>query len=75
MIALLLSFCAGVEAQWNPLNAVKEMQKQADGMLLKMERGTLRIVSSRPSGYVTTYVMSCSRRCPCGYARWSVTSS
>ena len=44
MLMLLLSFCVAAEAQWNPLNHVSGMQKQADGIVLKMERGTLRIM-------------------------------
>ena len=56
MIALLLSFCASVvEAQWNPLNPVKDMQKQADGIVLKMERGTLRITACSDSIVRVTY--------------------
>jgi alpha-D-xyloside xylohydrolase len=56
LLALLLSFCAGAaEAQWNPLNPVKDMQKQADGILLKMERGTLRITACSDSIVRVTY--------------------
>ena len=56
LLALLLSFCAGAaEAQWNPLNPVKEMQKQADGILLKMERGTLRLTVCSDSIVRVTY--------------------
>lgn len=55
MIALLLSFCGAAEAQWNPLNPVREMQKQADGIVLKMERGTLRITACSDSIVRVTY--------------------
>jgi alpha-D-xyloside xylohydrolase len=43
LLLLLLSFCAAADAQWNALNPVQSVKKQADGVLLKMERGTLRI--------------------------------
>ncbi|MBV9888917.1 MAG: DUF4968 domain-containing protein [Acidobacteria bacterium] len=52
---LLLSFCAGAGAQWNPLNPVREMQKQADGIVLKMERGALRITACSDSIVRVTY--------------------
>jgi alpha-D-xyloside xylohydrolase len=58
LLALLLSFCAGAEAQWTPLNPVREMQKQADGILLKMERGTLRISVCTDSIVRVTYASS-----------------
>jgi alpha-D-xyloside xylohydrolase len=45
LFALLLSFCVAAGAQWNPLNPVRDMQKQADGVVLKMERGTLRVTA------------------------------
>jgi alpha-D-xyloside xylohydrolase len=55
LFALLLSFCVSARAQWNPLNPVKEMQKQADGIVLKMERGTLRITAASESIVRVTY--------------------
>src|SRR5580698_9170370 len=54
-LALLLSFCVSAQAQWNPLNPVRDMQKQADGILLKMERGTLRITAASDSIVRVTY--------------------
>ena len=55
MLSLLLFFCAGADAQWNPLNPVRDMQKQADGIMLKMERGTLRITACSDSIVRVTY--------------------
>ncbi len=55
LIALLLFFCARADAQWNPLNPVREMQKQADGIVLKMERGVLRITACSDSIVQVTY--------------------
>jgi len=55
LLALLLSFCAPARAQWNALNPVKEVQKQADGILLKIERGTLRITACSDSIVRVTY--------------------
>ena len=31
-LTLLLSFCAGAEAQWNPLNPVTNVEPQDDGV-------------------------------------------
>ena len=55
LLALLFSFCAVAGAQWNALNPVADMQKQADGILLKMERGTLRITACSDSIVRVTY--------------------
>ena len=55
LLALLLFFCAGAEAQWNPVNPVREMEKQENGVLLKMERGTLRIAAYSDSIVRVTY--------------------
>jgi alpha-D-xyloside xylohydrolase len=55
LMALLFSFCVGAEAQWNPLNPVRGMEKQADGIVLKMERGTLRVTAASDSIVRVTY--------------------
>ena len=55
MLALLFSFCARAGAQWNPLNPVADMRKQADGIVLKMEHGTLRITACSDSIVRVTY--------------------
>jgi alpha-D-xyloside xylohydrolase len=54
-LALLLSFCAAAGAQWNPLNPVRDMRKQADGIVLRMERGTLRVTACSDSIVRVTY--------------------
>jgi alpha-D-xyloside xylohydrolase len=55
LLLLLLSFCVAVGAQWNPLNPVQGVTKQADGVVLKMERGTLRIEVCSDSIVRVTY--------------------
>jgi alpha-D-xyloside xylohydrolase len=55
LLTLLFIFCATAGAQWNPLNPVADMQKQADGIVLKMERGTLRITACSDSIVRVTY--------------------
>ena len=55
LIALLFCFCVAAEAQWNPLNPGRDIQKQANGILLKMERGTLRITACSDSVVRVTY--------------------
>jgi alpha-D-xyloside xylohydrolase len=55
LLALLFYFCGTAGAQWNPLNPVRDMQKQADGIVLKMERGTLRITACSDSVVRVTY--------------------
>jgi alpha-D-xyloside xylohydrolase len=42
-LLLLLSFCPGAGAQWSPLNPVQSFKKQADGVLVTMLQGTLRV--------------------------------
>jgi alpha-D-xyloside xylohydrolase len=42
-VLLLLSFCPGAGAQWNPLNPVQSFKKQSDGVLVTMLQGTLRV--------------------------------
>ena len=55
MLLLLLSFCAAADAQWNALNPVQSVKKQADGVLLTMEHGTLRIEACSDSIVRVTY--------------------
>jgi alpha-D-xyloside xylohydrolase len=42
-LAVNLLAASGVRAQWNPLNGVVDVKQQDDGMLLKMQKGTLRL--------------------------------
>jgi alpha-D-xyloside xylohydrolase len=55
LLLLLLSFCAAANAQWSPLNPVQSVKKQMDGVLLTMERGTLRIEVCSDSIVRVTY--------------------
>ena len=47
---------AGVAcAQWNPLNPVTDVKKQSDGVVLTMQKGTLRLVVCSDSVVRVTY--------------------
>ena len=42
-LVVSLSMATGVRAQWNVLNSVADVKQQEDGVLLKMQKGTLRL--------------------------------
>jgi alpha-D-xyloside xylohydrolase len=54
-LVVSLSVASGVRAQWNPLNGVAEVKQQDDGVLLKMQRGTLRLQICSDSIVRVTY--------------------
>ncbi len=46
---------ATASAQWNPLNPVTDVKQQSDGVVLKMQKGTLRLVVCADSIVRVTY--------------------
>jgi alpha-D-xyloside xylohydrolase len=50
-----LSLASGVRAQWNPLNGIADVKQQVDGVLLKMQKGTLRLQICSDSIVRVTY--------------------
>jgi alpha-D-xyloside xylohydrolase len=54
-VLLLLCFSASALAQWNPLNPVTGVKQQADGLVLTMHVGTLRLLVCSDSIVRVTY--------------------
>jgi alpha-D-xyloside xylohydrolase len=55
LLSMLCSFCPVVRAQWSPLNPVTAIEKQADGVVLAMKEGGLRVEVLTPSILHVTY--------------------
>ena len=55
LLLLLSAFPASILAQWNPLNPVTSVKKQADGVVLTMKSGTLRLLICSDSIVRVTY--------------------
>src|SRR5438045_3232338 len=51
-----LAIAASAFGQWNPLNPVADVKEQDDGVLLKMQTGTLRLQICSDSIVRITYV-------------------
>jgi len=43
LLFLLLELATSLHAQWNPLNPIEGVQKQADGLLFTTQAGVLRV--------------------------------
>jgi alpha-D-xyloside xylohydrolase len=43
LLCVMLGLSCRASAQWNPLNPVEKVQRQSDGALFTMKRGTLRL--------------------------------
>jgi alpha-D-xyloside xylohydrolase len=54
-LVVSLSMASGVRAQWNVLNSVADVKQQEDGVLLKMQKGTLRLQFCSDSIVRVTY--------------------
>jgi len=59
-LSLVLILPAAVQAQWSPFNSVKGVQKQADGLVLTMDTGVLRVQVCGDSMIHITYAPGAS---------------
>ncbi len=55
VVLILLCFSSSCFAQWNPLNPVTSVKRQADGLALAMKSGTLRLLVCSDSIVRVTY--------------------
>ncbi|HXW56359.1 MAG TPA: glycoside hydrolase family 31 protein [Candidatus Cybelea sp.] len=60
VLSIMFLVCAVARAQWSPLNPVTHVEKQADGVLLAMKAGVLRVELLTPSIVRVTYAPGAS---------------